>query len=472
MNKMRNLISVLVGLVVLAALVVGLAWLLGPQGVRPGQQASPLPTPTPIGYEPTAPSEDWPTLMPPPTWPPLPTPRGTPVVKGTVQVTPIQPFPTPDFLPTPSGERPADLQMIWFPYFPAPDNQPLFQAVLVDTKGQRWAQSDRLLELAVPRRQPGPDPGPVLVDLQASLNSLWLIADSRYVGSRLVDLSSGKIQPVVTGAYDEQWHFWDWHPDGQRALVSAREEFLLIDLASREYEVLDYFSQSEHAQISEVAYSPSSRQLADAVIYPPIYEVKESWSAEVGLREDETGERRSVVQIAGGTYFANHSLVWSPDGQRLIWIVQTVPSDVGVQVGLADTQVQLWIADLSRDDAKVLAVLGEAVEYYHSAAWSPDGRTVAALTVEEALEGKIIASNIFLFDVESGTRQQITHFINQQLSHLTWSPDGQWLAFTVSCGEYGEIWMTSLDGTLQYPVAGPTVLDAPFVWLPATEGGK
>jgi Tol biopolymer transport system component len=307
------------------------------------------------------------------------------------------------------------------------------------------------------------------VDLHASFNSRWLIADFGYVGSRLVDLSSGKTQPVVTGNCGEQWHFWDWHPDGQRALVSVREEFLLIDLASREYEVLDYFSQSEHAQISEVAYSPNGRQLADAVVYPPIYEIKESWLAEVGLREDETGERRSIVQIAGGTYFADHSLVWSPDGQRLIWIAQTVPSDVGVRVGLGDTQVQLWIADLSKENAKVLAVLGEAVEYYHSAVWSPDGRTVAALTVEEALEAKIIASNVFLFDVESGTRQQITHFTDQPLSHLTWSPDGQWLAFTVSCGEYGEIWMTSLDGTLQYPVAGPMVLDAPFVWLPATE---
>lgn len=148
-----------------------------------------------------------------------------------------------------------------------------------------------------------------------------------------------------------------------------------------------------------------------------------------------------------------------------------MPSDADAQVGLADTQVQLWMADLSEGNVEALAVLGKAVEYYHSAAWSPDGRTIAALAVGEALEGKIIASNVLLFDVESETEQQITHFTDRRLSHLTWSPDGQWLAFTVSSGEYGEIWVTSSDGTLQYPVAGPTVPDAPFVWLPATEGG-
>lgn len=252
MNKMRNVISTLLGLLAMTALAVGLSWLFGPQGPRPGrqvlptqqvmsiQQVSPLRTPTPRMYvEPTAPSEDWPTLTPPPTRV-MPTPGPT-VVKPTI--TPAPPFPTPAFLPTPVGEPPVGLQTIWFTYFPSPDSQPLFQAALVDTKGQRWAQSDRLLELVVPRRQPGPDPGPALVDLHASPDSRWLIADIGYVGSRLVDLSSGKIQPVVTGTYEERWHFWDWHPGDQRALVSAKEGFALIDLVSHEYEALDYSLQ-------------------------------------------------------------------------------------------------------------------------------------------------------------------------------------------------------------------------------------
>jgi hypothetical protein len=45
MNKIRGLISTLVGVLALAVLVAGLAWLLGPQGALPGQQVSPVQTP-------------------------------------------------------------------------------------------------------------------------------------------------------------------------------------------------------------------------------------------------------------------------------------------------------------------------------------------------------------------------------------------------------------------------------------------
>ena len=114
MDKMRNPVSALLGLLVLAGLVVGLAWLLGPYGARPDQVASPLPTPvsplptpTPIEPEPTAPSEDWPTLAPPPTWP-LPT-RGTAVIKPTPILTPSPTRPPVLLTPIPEGTPPSDL---------------------------------------------------------------------------------------------------------------------------------------------------------------------------------------------------------------------------------------------------------------------------------------------------------------------------------------------------------------------------
>jgi dipeptidyl aminopeptidase/acylaminoacyl peptidase len=46
MNKIRSLISTLVGVLALAALAVGLSWLVGPRGPLPGQQVLPPPTPT------------------------------------------------------------------------------------------------------------------------------------------------------------------------------------------------------------------------------------------------------------------------------------------------------------------------------------------------------------------------------------------------------------------------------------------
>jgi hypothetical protein len=48
MNRIRNPISALLGLLALAGLAAGLSWLFRSQGVRPGQQVSPLPTVQPI----------------------------------------------------------------------------------------------------------------------------------------------------------------------------------------------------------------------------------------------------------------------------------------------------------------------------------------------------------------------------------------------------------------------------------------
>jgi hypothetical protein len=436
-----------------------------------GLQTSPLGTPVPLPekqatalpvatIQPTVPPPDgWPTDVPWPPPPQTPQPTSTPC-----------PFPTP-VLPSLTGKRPSALQTVWFPYYPAPGSEPQMRAVSVDQQGQQWAQLDSRLDLALPAPNVyGPDPGPVLLDLHLSPNGRWLVADFAYTGSRLVDLSSAREVPLLpSGSVLDQWYFCAWHPDGQHALISTREGLLLSDLASQEYEVLDYYSypEFEHAQVSEIAYSPDGHWLADAVVYSPVYGDRENWMVEIGLREGEGRERKPILQMpALAVNVTSGSLRWSPREHKFIWIMYIVPEDSS-----SEAQVQLWVADATRGKAEMLATLGEVVEYVHPAVWSPDGRYIAALKIEGVQDGKDSASNIYVLDPESGAERQITHFVDWRLSHLTWSPDGQWLAFTVSRGEYGEIWVTNLDGTQQYPVAGPTLPDAPFVWLPA-KGGK
>ncbi len=421
------------------------------------------PESTPTFIPPTIPPTATPMVIPPPpSWPtgePWP-PQITPVTPPPAP-TPL-PFPTPAFPPAPTGQRPAQLQRVWFPYFPDPASPPQLRAVLIDQRGQRWAQSDARLNLELPAPNVyAIERGPILIDLHLSPNNNWLVADFAYTGADLVDMSSGQRRPLTADfPAHYEWHFYAWHPDGQHALVSTRypeEGFLLIDLISQEYKVID-FPRSEfgHSYVRAAAYSPDGTQLADAVVYPATVS-NPSEEIEIGIRAGEQGTRRSLLRLPSGDMVAEHSLRWSPDGRTLIFVADV--HDGG-------RHTQLWAINIAEGTSRLLTTLAKEVQYNHPAVWSPDGRYIAVIKVEDVRDGKSVADNVYLLDPVSGAEQQITQFHGQRLSHLTWSPDGQWLAFTIAMGDYGEIWVTDLAGTQPYPIAGPTVPDAPFVWLP------
>lgn len=334
----------------------------------------------------------------------------------------------------------------------------------MDGQGQRWGQSDRRLDITLSKPEPGDEPGPILIDLHTSPDYRWLVADFAYVGSQLVDLSSGKLQSLVSDSSMSSWSFLAWTPDSRRILISSRDGVRLLDLATTISETIDFPKDEYGSYLQAAAYSPDGKYLADAVIYPAVYAVREIEMTEIGLRNVENGERKSIAQISGGMQVIDHSLKWSPDGQKIIWIVNAGDTK-SAQVGLANLQTQLWMTDLKKNNTKMIGILGEAVEYSHQAVWSPDGRHIAFVKVEGVNEGKDAAGNIYLVDLESGAEQQLNHFTNQRLSHLEWSPDGQRIAFSTFVGDHSEIRMTDLNGVKQLPIAGPAISDAPFVWL-------
>lgn len=421
---------------------------------------TPRPTETPRGWTEPPPPPGYPTGMP---WPP---PTAIPLPTAT-----SQPFPTPVFRPAPAGKRPDQIPSLWFPYFPYIGAAPQLREVLIDQQGQRWGQTDRRLDLVLSAPERGPDPGPILIGLYPSPNYRWLAADISYLSSQLIEISTGKSRYLVSGALDF-WHFMAWHPDGQRILVAYNDEHLLVDLVSGKYEAIDLKlpkSEFDIPYLRDVSYSPDGMYLADIMVYPAVYKGRNIGMTEVGVRDDN-GTRKPIAQILGGTYVTEHSLTWSPDGQKLAWIVNVVPDGTTTPLKLTDVQSQLWIAEPSKGSARMMGILGKSVQYPHCAVWSPDGRYIAALKVEPgAVSGKEAFTNIYLIDPATGDQSQLTYHQDWRLSHLTWSPDGRRLAFMVSKGEYGEIWVTNLDGTQQYPVAGPVgpaFFGTPFVWMP------
>lgn len=421
--------------------------------VSRGLQSSPLGTPVPFPQW-TATSVSvataTPTIPPPPGYP-----TGAP---WPPQVTPEPPqatilpraFPTPAFYSTPTGQRPVRLQRLWFPYFPDPARSPQLQVLLLDQHGQRWTLSDQVVDLGL-----RPEfPGPTLVDLHSSPDQQLLVADIAFgesIGSVIIDPSRGTIRQIP----GEFAYFYAWHPDSRRIIVSAIEGWLLVDVVSQSYETIDFRSErGDWLPVRALAYSPDGKQLADALVYAPTVS-KPIGEIEVGIWL-ERDSRTSLFRLTGGSMIAEHSLRWSPDGRTLILVADV--HDGG-------RRTQLWAIDVADRSPELLGILAQEAQYNHPAVWSPDGRYIAAI-VEEVNDNGIVSDNIYLFTPDSEAAQKITHFSGRRLSHLAWSPDGSMLAFSVSLGDYGEIWVTTLDGTRQYPIAGPATPDAPFVWLP------
>lgn len=456
MKRSSNLISALLGFLLLVALGVGLAVVLrgmpaATSGPGPSPLAtavtlqSPLNTPMPVSTpSPVAtatplvipPPPDWPTDQP---WPPTP---ATPVVPPTAIP---QPFPTPDFQLTPQGARPSALQSIWYLHFPDSASSPQLRSVLVDQSGQRWDENTKSIDLGLRPQYPGPS----LRSLYPSPDGLLAIAERAYgdsIQAIVIDLVNGTSSPVFA---DNSNSFLTWYPDGQRLLVNSDKGFQIFDPISQKYQNTNFNlpkADSGYSLVSAVAYSPNGSLLADASVYIPTVS-KPAAEVEIGLSESDSGVRTVLAHLTGD-HVIPHSLRWSPDGKKLIVVLEVGLNDLD----LSNDDIQLWIVDRLTGKSELLAQGLSA----SPAVWSPDGRFV----------GFLKNAQIHLLDPITKSMQQIVHPSGQPIQQFTWSPDGTQVAFAVSLNDYGEIWKSSLRGTLQHPVAGPTTHDGVFMWLP------
>ena len=476
MKQKTKSLSILLGLLLVTAIaVLGLSsgaraslarlFSLSPLAPPPsptalrGLESSPLGTPVPLPQWTVTPmpvTTATLTIPPPPGYPtgePWP-PQAT--SEPPQPTTLLHPFPTPAFHPTPVGRQSTQLQRLWFPYFPDPASSPQLRAVLVDQQGQRWGQEARSIDLRV---DPYP-PGSVLLNLHPSSNHQWVIADLAFSGSYLIDLASGASRPVITDIHTGPGQFLAWSPDSQHVIILPEtfpQEVWITDITSQRHTAFDVpTSEFGYTLVRAVAYSPDGTIVADASLHGRTAS-KSTSEVEIGIQASELGTRSSLAWLSGDQVI-EHSLAWSPDGQRLAIVVVVGTYDAE----LSNEDIQLWMVNRSDGNPTLLA---RGLAPYR-AAWSPDGQYIAFLRAESSPLENPVFSNIYLLDISTGQEQAVTHFTEQRLGHLVWSPDGTMLAFSVSTAEYGEVWVTTLNGTDQYAIAGPTPPDAPFVWLP------
>ena len=442
-----------------SALILACALLLGLVGCQPESLQSPIPTrasplltplPPTVEVEPTAPSNSWPTVVPPTPRAFPPTPRGTTdTKKPPVGPTSLPTRPALKLSPTPVGPRPARLQSIWFPYSPDPVSPPQLQVVQVDQIGQRWGQSENLVGLDLRAGYPGPR----LIGLYSSPDGQHIAADVFYGDNGsvwLIEPASSRTQPIPRDN-DSMGHFIAWSSDGQKLLTraeSTKGEIWQIDISTGRSQRLDLpVDQFGSTTAASAAFSPDGSRIAYAIIVQPTASGQVPY-IELWTMNPDGSDKQQLLKDSGAGVVEG-SLLWSGTMDLLVYVKQ-------LDANSPNASGELWGLDPRthmprRFDTEVVT------EWPSRPVLSPNGEAVA-----------FVKSNgdLWTFDLRTNQAKQIHSPGNKGTANPAWSPEGTFLAFAANQADYSAILIASVDGARVYTVAGPAPLGSPCAWLP------
>jgi len=184
--------------------------------------------------------------------------------------------------------------------------------------------------------------------------------------------------------------------------------------------------------IREVAISPDGERVA-WVEHSAIYVKALSPAGAIPLR---------ITAGNGSQTLEEHGIAWAPDSRELAFLSNAQSSD----------QLQLYVVPVEGGAARQLTALKGALD---KPMWSPDGKAVAFLFMENAprtpgpfapmtlpsgvIGAKVYEQRIALVDVASGHVREISPS-NLYVHQYEWSPDGKKFVATAAPGEGDANW--------------------------------
>lgn len=198
-------------------------------------------------------------------------------------------------------------------------------------------------------------------------------------------------------------------------------------------------------EISEAVISPDGLRVAWVESLPGKNGAPSANSAIYVANRSGVGPAR-VTAASGGTAASEKDIAWAPDGKRLVFF-----SDAG-----HPGQSQLYVTGFSVDSGPATPRQLTHVKGDVSAPlWSPDGKTIAFLFIENApraagplaaetrdegvVGGKIYEQRLALVDAASGRLRQISP-ADMYVYEYDWSPESDKIVATAAHGNGDDNW--------------------------------
>ena len=159
---------------------------------------------------------------------------------------------------------------------------------------------------------------------------------------------------------------------------------------------------------------------------------------------DPDPAKEKLITVSGATACSNSNPVWSPDGQTLAFTSTCTasPEPTDAKPGQKADQEQLFLWSKATGNVKQLT---HVTGLFKQAAWSPDGKSIAFLFVENATrsagaldamkpwsgvigEDGVEIQRVYAVEVSSAVGRWVTPE-NLHVYEFTWSPDSGYVAY-------------------------------------------